>query len=85
MQVVYSHVLDDFMLQISVIIQHSFFVSDSNAPVRQTACLCLLKLVRIDPHVIPIEKHAQKIIRFLSDKNLVRLMTCLIIDEHVCG
>ena len=53
---------------------HSFLSpvpSDSNPAVKQTACLCLLKLLRVDPRVIPVEKHASKIIKFLGDKHLV--------------
>ena len=47
------------------------FYSDTNAAVKQTACLCLLRLLRVDPKMIPLEQHASRIVKFLNDKHLV--------------
>lgn len=47
--------------------------SETTAAVKQTAALCLLKLLRVDPTAISIDKHAPRLIRFLNEKNLVQL------------
>lgn len=58
-----AHVLIDLMIVSPT--------SETTAPVKQTAALCLLKLFRVDPMAISIDKHAPRLIRFLSEKNLV--------------
>ena len=44
--------------------------------VKQTAALCLLKMLRVNPKAIPIDQHAAKIVQLINDKHLVRLAGC---------
>ena len=59
-------------------LQHYFDVTycvvcrSTHHAVKQTAALCLLKMLRVSPKLIPIDQHAAKIVQLLSNKNLVR-------------
>ena len=50
-----------------------FFILRRNThnAVKQTAALCLLKLLRVNPKAIPIDQHAAKIVQLINDKHLV--------------
>ena len=48
--------------------------SDSNAAVKQTAALCLLKLLRVDPKLIPTDRYSSMIIKLLNNKHLVSIL-----------
>lgn len=39
--------------------------------VKQTAALCLLKMLRVNPKAIPIDQHAARIVQLINDKHLV--------------
>jgi AP-2 complex subunit alpha len=45
--------------------------SESTPGVKQTACLCLLKLLRVNPKAISIDQHALRIVQLLNDRHLV--------------
>ena len=48
--------------------------------VKQTACLCLVKLIRVDPKVINHNEYSSRFIQLLNDKHLV---SCL--PTYVCS
>uniref|UniRef100_A0A1X7ULZ1 Clathrin/coatomer adaptor adaptin-like N-terminal domain-containing protein n=1 Tax=Amphimedon queenslandica TaxID=400682 RepID=A0A1X7ULZ1_AMPQE len=55
---------------------------DSNAAVKQTACLCLLKLIRVDSKIITLDSHATRIVKFLSDRHLgLVTAACSLLEE----
>ena len=47
-----------------------FFLSCSDAThgVKQTACLCLLKMLRVNASHVPIDQYANKIVQLLNEK-----------------
>ena len=59
-----------------------FVCRDCNAAVKQTACLCLLKLLRVDPKLISMEQYSTRIIQFLNDRNLVCVCVCTLFGYY---
>ena len=49
-----------------------FFVcctcSDTTPKVKQTACLCLLRMLRVSASHVPIDQYANKIVQLLNEK-----------------
>ena len=48
---------------------HSHPHSDTNNGVKQMAALCLLRLLRVNPRLIPIDQHAARIVQLLNDRH----------------
>ena len=63
---------------------HSPSGSDSTAEVKQTAALCLLKLLRMSPKAIPIDQHAARIVQLLNDRHLVHPVYLCILQYIHC-
>jgi AP-2 complex subunit alpha len=56
--------------------------SESTPGVKQTACLCLLKLLRVNPKAISIDQHALRIVQLLNDRHLgVVTSACSLLEE----
>ena len=43
-------------------------LSDATSGVKQTACLCLLRLLRVNASHVPIDQYANKIVQLLNEK-----------------
>ena len=43
-------------------------LSDATQGVKQTACLCLLRLLRVNASYVPIDQYANKIVQLLNEK-----------------
>lgn len=54
----------------------NIYCRNTHNAVKQTAALCLLKMLRVNPKAIPIDQHAAKIVQLINDKHLVS--TCSI-------
>ena len=48
---------------------HSHPHSDTNHYVKQTAALCLLRLLLVNPRLIAIDQHAARIVQLLNDRH----------------
>lgn len=55
---------------------------DTTNSVKQTAALCLLRLLRVNPQSIAISQHAARIVQLLNDKHLgVLTASCSLLEE----
>ncbi len=52
---------------------YCFLCSDRTNGVKQTAALCLLRLLRVNPQAVSIDQYAAKIVQLISTKHMVRL------------
>ena len=56
--------------------------SDTNNGVKQTAALCLLRLLLVNPRLIPIDQHAARIVQLLNDRHFgVVTLACSLLEE----
>ena len=56
--------------------------SDTNNGVKQTAALYLLRLLRVNPRLIPIDQHAARIVQLLNDRHFgVVTSACSLLEE----
>lgn len=56
--------------------------ADSSSAVKQTAALCLLRLLRVHPSAIPIDQYAARIVQLLNDRHLgVVTASCSLLEE----
>ncbi len=46
--------------------------SDRTNAVKQTAALCLLRLLRVNPQAVSIDQYAVKIVQLINEKHMVR-------------
>ena len=55
---------------------------DTTEGVKQTAALCLLRLLRTNPKAVPIDSHAARIVQLLNDRHLgVVTSACSLLEE----
>lgn len=54
-----------------IVVPSHFSCRNTHNAVKQTAALCLLKMLRVNPKAIPIDQHAAKIVQLINDKHLV--------------
>ena len=47
---------------------HTSLYSDATHGVKQTACLCLLRMLRVNAGHVPIDQYANKIVQLLNEK-----------------
>ena len=50
-------------------------ISDTLDTVKQSAALCLLKLLRTNPEIMPTGEWTTRIIHLLNDQHLVRIFS----------
>ena len=76
--------LHNYVLCVHVLLYNACLAcSNTHNAVKQTAALCLLKMLRVNPKAIPIDQHAAKIVQLINDKHLVSSKHTLL-PMHVC-
>ena len=78
----FNNVYAYFMPPLLHTLTHSHPHSDTNNGVKQTAALCLLRLLRVNPRLIPIDQHAARIVQLLNDRHFgVVTSACSLLEE----
>ena len=61
-----SHALN--LLRYEHFSTQTLLYSDATHGVKQTACLCLFRMLRVNSSHVPIDQYANKIVQLLSEK-----------------
>ena len=57
-----------FIYSMSILVHILCCYSDATHGVKQTACLCLLRMLRVNAGHVPIDQYANKIVQLLNEK-----------------